>query len=402
MFFTSRFTDILRISIRRVFRQRRRYLGPALAIVLGTAGLIVVMSLSDDVKKVFNEKLDLLGGATILQVYFEEKALDEQWTAKPRFFYWDVLKALRKLPGVDVVSAIALKSAPASVGWGSAQGHFTLVAVDRHFWKLHDFTPMAGEFFDKMAVEEGKRVCVVGAEVARAIFAREDVVGRNLFIENDLYRITGVLDGFRVGEGTRFVFVPMTTALSRISHMTLPVRLFLRCKGWDDVESTAAAIPGVVGDFLYTDRLRVDGVWGNLKRVKRVAFWLEVFANVCVISTLVLGGLGIWNIMMAAVRSRTREIGIKKAIGAEDRDILIQFMTEAMTLCLGAALAGVVLGWLVIEAVSLMLNSHPALDLFLRSTGWSVGLSLALGLGAGIYPSLRASRMEVAAALRYE
>jgi len=402
MIFSSRFKDILRISIRHVFRQRRRFLGPTLAIVFGTAGMIVVMSLSDDVKKVFNTKLDLLGGATILQVYFEDKPLDQPWTARVRFFYWDVLKALRKLPGVSVVSTIALKSAPASVGWGKNQGHFPLVAVDRYFWELHAFEPVAGGFFDKEAVECGDRVCVIGAEVARTLFDREDVAGSHILIENDLYRIAGVLDGFRVGEGTRFIFVPLTTAFSRISHMTLPVRLFIRCKSWDDVTPTAAAVPGVVGDFLHTDRLRVDGEWGNLKRVKRVALWLEVFANVCVIATLILGGLGIWNIMMASVRSRTREIGVKKAIGAEDRDILVQFMAESLALFTGAALSGVVLGWLATEAIGLILNSRPPMDLFLRSTAWSVGTSFALGLCAGTYPSIRASRMEVASALRHE
>ncbi len=399
---TSRLRDILRISFRRVFRQRKRYLGTTLAITLGTAGLIVVMSLSDEVKNVFSEKLDLLGGATIVQIYFEEKALDQPWTAKPRFFYWDVLKALRRLPGVSVVSAIALKSDPASVGWGKSWGHFQLVGVDGYFWKLHDFDPVAGTFFTRKAIEDGERVCVIGTEVARSLFDREDVAGRNILIENDLYRITGVLDGFRVGEGTRFVFVPMTTALTRISEMTLPIRLFIRCKGWEEVEPTVAAVPGVVGDYLYTDRLRVDGAWGNLKRVKRVAFWLETFANVCVAVALILGGLGIWNIMMASVRSRTREIGVKKAIGAEDRDILIQFMTESLALCAVSAMAGILLGWVLTEAIGLILKSRPSLDLLLESTAWSVGISMALGLFAGIYPSIRASQMEVNVALRYE
>ena len=274
--------------------------------------------------------------------------------------------------------------------------------MDRYFWELHDFDPVAGVFFNERAVEYGQRVCVIGAEVARTLFGREDVDGSNILIENDLYRVTGVLDGFRVGEGARFVFVPMTTALTRISDMTLPIRLFIRCKGWDQVEPTAAAVPGVVGDYLYTDRLRVDGAWGNLKRVKRVAFWLETFANVCVVATLILGGLGIWNIMMASVRSRTREIGVKKAIGAEDRDILIQFMTESLALCAGSAIAGIVLGWMATEAIGVILESRPSLDLLLRSVAWSVGISMALGICAGIYPSLRASRMEVDSALRYE
>jgi putative ABC transport system permease protein len=402
MAYASRLGDILRISIRRVFRHRRRYLGPALAISLGAAGLIVVLSMSGHVKAEFNEKLDLLGGATILQVYFEEKPLDVPWTAKQRFFYWELVNALRKVPGVRTVSMAAFKSTPAQVLSGDRRKDFTLIAVDNSFWKLHSFTPMAGTFFDKKAIDDGERVCVIGAEVARLLFDSEEVAGRNLIIENELYEVSGVLDGFRVGEGTRFLFVPLTTALTRIGNMTLPVRLFVRCRSWEDVDAVAAAIPKVVGDYLYTDRLRVDVVWDNLKRVKRVAYWLELFADVCVIATLILGGVGIWNIMMAGVRARTREIGVKKAVGAEDRDILIQFMTESLSVCLGAVLAGILLGGAAMELIGFLLNRYAPLALFLRAMGWSVFFAVALGLGAGLYPAYKAGRMEVASALRYE
>ena len=184
----------------------------------------------------------------------------------------------------------------------------------------------------------------MGAELARTIFDTETVAGNHLLIDDQLYRIAGVLDGFRVGPGTRFVFVPMTAALSRTSDMTLPARLLVRCESWEKVESAAAAIPQALGEYMYTDGLRVDGFWGNLQRVREVAFWLELFANVSAIATLVLGGIGIWNIQMAAVRTRTREIGIKKAVGAEDRDIWIQFLSESLFLCMSSALLGIVLG----------------------------------------------------------
>lgn len=402
MTIASRSLDILRISIRRVFRQRRRYLGSALAIVLGTAGLMLVMTMSGDIKKEFNKNLDLLGGATVLQVYFEDKPLLLPWTARERFFHTELTRALRSMPGVAIVSFASIKTTPASVTSGPRQYEFTLVGVDAFFWHLQGFMPMKGEFFGPEAMETGERVCVIGAEVARRLFDTEDVVGRTLIIESELYRIIGVLEGFRVGEGMRFIFLPLSTALSRIKDMTLPVRIFVRCTSWDDVQSVAANIPMVVGDYLHTDRLRVEAPWDNLKRVKRVAYWLELFANVCVVATLVLGGLGIWNIMMAGVRSRTREIGIKKAIGAEDRDILLQFMTESLVVCLCSCLAGIVLGGLATAGISHLLDHGPGYELFLSATARSAGIALLLGIVAGIYPAYRASRMEVASALRHE
>jgi putative ABC transport system permease protein len=399
--FPPRIRDIVRIGIRWVFRRWRRNLGSASAVLLGTAGFIVVMTMREDVKKEFGNRLDLLGGATIIQVSFEEKPLNTPWAAELRIFYWDMMTVLRTLPGVSIVSAVATAMTPVPVSRGARHNRFTLVAVDKDFWNLHSFTPVSGRFFNAMEVENGERVCVIGSDMARMIFDREDVAGEDLIVENELFRISGVLDGFRVGEGTRFIFVPMTTALSRISNMTLPIRVFVRCRNWEIVEETAARIPQIVGDFFPTDRLRVEVIRDNLKRVKRVATWIEVSALVSVYVALILGGIGIWNVMTASVRSRTREIGLKKAVGGKDRDIFVQFITESLALCVGAALPGIVLGGIAMAGIGFLLDSHPPFSLFLRMAGWSVAFAIALGVSAGLYPSIEASRMEVSSALRY-
>ena len=124
-------------------------MGPASAILLGTAGLIVVMTMRGDIKQKANENLDLLGGATILEVYYEDRPLQEPWTAKQRFFLWDAIWAVERVPGVSIVSAIAFKSQPASVGWGERESRVPLVAVDHYFWELQSFTPVDGAFFGK-------------------------------------------------------------------------------------------------------------------------------------------------------------------------------------------------------------------------------------------------------------
>ncbi len=399
---TSKLADILWISARRILRKRTRYLGPATALIIGTAGLIVVITLRGDIKRKANENLDLLGGATILELSYEDKPWDFPWSQEPRFFYGDIIRAVERLPGVKVVSALARKQSPAAVGWGPRLGRFTLVAVDHHFWRLHSFKAASGGFFGKEAVEYGEAVCVIGAEVARYVFDRVAVAGRSLLVDGQPYRIAGVLDGFRVGEGTRFVFVPLTTALSRVADMTLPGQLYIRCHSWTDVEAVAEALPATVGQYVYTDRLRVSALWDNLYRTREVAFWLEIFANVCVIATLALGGIGVWNVQMAAVRARTREIGIKKAVGAEDLDILVQILAESVSVCLGSLLLGILLSAAATRVISHLLDSPFPFALFLRAAGWSVLFSLLLGILAGLLPALKASRMEVVRALRYD
>ncbi len=399
--FTLRNLEVINLGIRRVFRHLRNYLGPFTAILIGTMGMVVVMSTSGDIKKEFAQRLDLIGGATIFSISLEQRAAAEPWGAKYEFIPPLVAYSFRIQPGVAAASLVAVKTKPVTAGSAERQGDFTLLAVDGDFWKLHDYGASVGEAFDKQAVDDGMRVCVIGIEVARALFGREDVVGEYLIIENDLYLVKGVLRGFRAGEGTRFLFVPLTTALSRISNVMLPVRLLVRMRRWEEVRPMAARAPAIAGQYLPMDRVQVE-MQSNLRILLRVAFRVEVFANVCMLITLLLGGVGIWNLMMTSVRARTKEIALKKAVGAEDLDILMQFLAEALTICVGAALPGIVLGAMVMLLISSVLAAQVPWALFVQSLGWCLGFTFSIGIGAGLYPAIQASRKEVAVALRHE
>jgi len=134
----------------------------------------------------------------------------------------------------------------------------------------------------------------------------------------------------------------------------------------------------------------------------RLAWWIQFLIYLATGATFILGGVGIWNVMMAAVVTRTREIGLKKAMGAEDRDILAQFLTEALCLSMGAALLGGLLGRIMTEILGHMIHSRPPEVLFFLGLGLGFLFAVVVGVGAGLYPSLRASRMEVVTAIRYE
>ena len=200
----------------------------------------------------------------------------------------------------------------------------------------------------------------------------------------------------------RTVFIPLTTAQDRMEHFGKPRNLYIRCRSWDDVEGVAVRIPSVIESHQPADGLKVEVNWASLSRVKKMVWGIELFINLAVCATLVLGGFGIWNIMMNGVRARTREIGLKKAMGAEDRDILAQFLTEALCLSLGAALLGVGLGRAAVEMLASMLGTRPPEDLFFICVGFGLLFAVVLGIGAGLSPAIRASRMEVVSAVRYE
>jgi putative ABC transport system permease protein len=391
------FLDILRISVHQVIAHRMRYLGVILAIALGTAGFIAIINLGSDVKKTINGDLELLGGATLIKAY-----LDAGYKhSKVQQFEPHTIDALRALPGIEEVSAIVAKPSVFSCNKKQHLG-FDLVGADGSFWVVNSFTPVKGSFFNDEDVARKRRICVLGAKLALRIFGDADPVGRMCWIENEQYRVTGVLGGVAVGDLVEFAFVPITTAREYIRGIPPPQKIYIRCINWDIVKEVADAIPNIVHQRQLTDSLRVEVRWEELKRVKNMAWWIEFFVYFSTVATFILGGFGIWNGMMATVKARKGEIGIKKAIGAEDRDILTQFLVEAVSLSFISALLGGFLGRGAIEIGSCLLRSRPHDPLFFACAGLALAFSLVLGAGAGFYPSLRASRMEVVDAIRHE
>jgi putative ABC transport system permease protein len=393
----SIFFDILRISIHQVIMQRRRYLGVILAVALGTAGFIAIITMGRDVKKTLNRDLDLLGGANLIRAYLDAG----HKYSKMQQFQPKTIDALRALPGVEAVSAIVSKPSSHSSVQRNNIG-FHVVGADGSFWDVNSFTPVKGSFFNAEDISQKRRVCVLGTKLALRIFGDADPVGRMCWIENEQYRVTGVLGGVAVGDLVEFGFIPITTAMEYIPGLPPPYKIYIRCTSWDDVKKVADAIPDVVHRHQLTDSLRIEVRWEELKRVKSMAWWVELFVYFSTVATLILGGLGIWNGMMATVKTRKTEIGLKKAIGAEDRDILAQFLVEAACLSFTSALLGGVFGRGALEIGSYLLKSRPHDRLFFACLGLALLFSLVLGAGAGFYPSLRASRMEVVDAIRDE
>lgn len=391
-----RVSDLLLVSIRQVARHRRRYLGVGLAIALGTAGLITIITTGRDFKRTCNQDLELIGAVTVIRISFD----NQMAASRPQWFRANTLAALRRLPGVKELGPVAVKWATTT--WRDHMRSFMLLGVDESFWEVRGFWPLTGQLFGLDAVTGHQRECVLGEALARKIFGDIKVAGRSLEINRDFYRVTGVLGGLTDNAIANSAFLPLTTVQDRLPGIIMTDRLYLRCLTCDDVAQVAAAIPGVVGAHQSAEQLQVEVSWEALKRVQNVAWWIEFFIYVAISATMLLGGVGIWNVMMAAVRSRTREIGLKKAMGAEDQDILAQFLAEALCLSLGAALVGVGLGRVAVEVLSYWIGIRPQEDLFFLVLALVLLFAVSLGVGAGLYPSLQASRMEVVTATRYE
>lgn len=398
----GKYLDLLRISIKQVLRQWRRYLGVFISIALGTAGVIVILTMGEIVKFKLNQDLNFIGGVTVIYADYDEKLAGKDKLSRFEWFHDEVAQELRARPDVMVVSLSAKRRGQAKTTIANKVYHFPLVGVDENYWAVSGQVCVNGAFFGKEAVEKHQLVCVLGQHLANQIFGTLDILGKAFRIDNSIYKVVGILGAQTSGAMANGAYIPLTTAKDRLASLPKSNTMIVRCTTWDDVETVATAITETIGKYQTTDKLRVNVPLGQLKQVIRIVFWVEVFIYFSVAATLLLGGYGIWNGMMTAVKARTREIGLKKAMGAQDRDIMFQFFSEGLSLTVASAIVGVGLGLYGVDYVAELIGSQPARADVLNNSGLSVLFSLFLGCVAGFFPSLRAARMEVVTAIRYE
>jgi putative ABC transport system permease protein len=355
--------------------------------------------MGDRVKANLNKDLDILGGATVIRLAFNDMNVPG---TRPQEFEPATVEGLRALPGVGTVSQVTKDIDWNRIKWKGRNYAMPVQGVDAEYWHTNGYNAKTGYLFTTEQVENRELVCVVGPTIAMNLFGTLDVAGAYVPIWNDYFRIVGVLEGLRIGDRVKFALVPVTTAVDRSPKKLMVNELFLRCKTWDDVRPVAAEIPKVVAANQSADFLFVDVAWDPLDRFIMILWWVELFIRLSIGATLTLGGFGIWNGMMSSVAARTREIGLKKAMGAGRGDILLQFLSEAVFTSFGAAFVGIVAGRIVVEIVSNMLHTPPDNALFLKYSLGSLAFALFLGIVAGFYPAFKASRMDAVTAIRYE
>ncbi|MBL9167943.1 MAG: ABC transporter permease [Verrucomicrobiales bacterium] len=289
---------------------------------------------------------------------------------------------------------------------GRSASGVTIIGTSEPFQLTSGITMAQGRFLQPQEADGGRPVCVVGSLVASNLFVNENPLGTRIRIAGESVEVIGVMDkrGSFLGQ------------FSLDNQIVIPTRLFLKAFGWDpefsiqikarnvgDLESLAEEVRGLLriirrvgpseeDDFAINQQ---SGILESFGRVTAIIGSVGLFISGL---SLFVGGIGIMNIMFVSVAERTREIGIRKAIGAKRRSILIQFLTEAASICLMAGLLGIGIAW----CISLVLSHYLPVTMSLRIAGLAVGVSLAVGVISGFLPAWRAARLKPVDALRNE
>jgi putative ABC transport system permease protein len=390
-----RTADLLRI----VFRQQVRQVpyGVILAIALGISIYLSMGILGNEIEALIVQDINFIGGVSIVKATLEENYFPD---TPPQSFAPAVLDHLRALPQVLSASTSMRRVCWVPMTIGQRQFDLYVLGVDPWFWTTNSILPSEGRLLDEADEARRSRVCVLGGEIARILFGDGPHVGRIVRIHNDNYTVAGVGTGLMLRGN--WCFIPLGTAMDRGISDAAPNRLQLRMRRLEDVEPAARLIPEIVSRYQPPVHLKVEFLAEDLRKILGIVRWVRILLTLGIASSLVLGTMGIWQGTVAAVRERTREVGLKLAMGAEQWDIWAQFIGEAVCKSLLGGILGVVLGAACIHLTGAFLDLPVEWMGFTQDSLLCVGAATLVGTIGGMYPAILASRMDPVHALRYE
>ncbi|GAB4558242.1 MAG: ABC transporter permease [Anaerolineae bacterium] len=406
---------IMSVAGRSLSANKLRSALTMLGIIIGVAAVIVMLSIGRGAQNAITAQLQGLGtnllfvlpGSASVGGIRAETGTVGTLTLEDAYALADPLN-------VPAVLAVA----PTWTGTGQVvyQGEnmrTRILGVTPEFSQVRNTRVVAGEFIQQAHVAGRSNVALLGSVVAERLFPNEDPIGQWIRINNAPFRVIGVLESKGV---TGFVnqddvvMVPITTALSRFAPgrgLNSITGINVQVVSADQMDAAVEQISAVLRQrhrILYEDDFAVIGQREIMSTAEQIIGIFTFFLGGVAAISLVVGGIGIMNIMLVSVTERTREIGIRKAVGARRRDILTQFLIEAVTLTLIGGLAGIFLGMVMVALVAdvdvggLTLDPVISLDIVLLA----IGFSAAVGIVFGLYPAQRAAKLNPIDALRYE
>ena len=405
-----RLGSTFKIAARALRRNKLRSALTALGIIIGVGAVIAMVSIGNGAKAQVEAQIAGLGENVILifSGSTTSSGIRTGWGGAGTLKIEDAEAIRREVPEVTLVSEEVVSTAQVASGnqnwftriYGESADYF-----DLRQWALADGAP-----FTDQDVRSANKVCVIGRTTASQIFGSEDVVGQILRVKNVPFQITGVLTSKGLtSQGTDqddIVIMPFTSAMKRVLGGGTTLRnINAQVASSRDLASAQQQIIALLRqrhniregrDDDFTVRTQEEIAAAQTATTETMT---ALLAGVAVIS-LIVGGIGIMNIMLVSVTERTREIGTRMAVGAHGRDILMQFLIEAISLSAIGGILGIILGIVAAKTIAAMKN-WPSL-ISPGSIIVAFIVSAAVGVFFGFYPARKAARLDPIDALRYE
>ena len=399
----------LLMALKAIWANKMRSMLTTLGIVIGTAAVIAVVSIVQGFSQVITNEVQNLGANTIIVQPFRPPGKDGDKLGKIVLTWEDGQAVMRTCPSVSVATPVVQRFV--EVKFGEERSQYPVVGVQPVYQDVRNYYVDLGRFFGALDEASHTNACVIGHGVLTDLKLPANPIGRDLLVEGRTCHIIGVMEpkGEILGqELDKFVMLPYATAISLWGHDTEENSAFLvRALSPEVVDRASDEIENTlrVRHRLRTDQpsdFKISTQKEFLKSFTKFANGVTYVVAGVVSIALLVGGIGIMNIMLVSVTERTREIGVRKAVGARRSHILSQFVIEAITLALVGGLIGIAMGIAVGAIAAKLIPNWPGFFVPIWALALAFGFSSAVGLFFGIYPAAKASRLDPIESLRYE
>jgi putative ABC transport system permease protein len=398
---------IIQLALREIRANLMRSILTALGIIIGVAAVIIMVTLGSGASASVISDFEALGRNLLVVYPGTERRNAGTLTTDAPFEGSDLLAVEREVRDIDAIAPNLNRAATAV--YGSENRPTIVTGTDNAFFRVRDWDLDKGRPFTEGELRSGKGVCILGETVRQALFGAQDPMDANIRVGSMSCEVIGLLHP--KGQWTSgqdqddLILMPLRTVQRRIAG-TRDVGLFwISATATEHMHKVQQDVRAVLrerrkvplgneDDFVVRDFREIS------EAIAQTTATLTAFLGAVAAVSLLVGGIGIMNIMLVSVTERTREIGIRLAIGARERDVLLQFLIEAVIIASLGGMIGIAIGLGGSAALAPMLGIPFLLDLSI--VVFAFFFSAAVGIAFGFFPSRRAARLDPIEALRYE
>jgi len=403
----AQFVDYLRQAVGSILSHKLRSLLSITGILIGVAAVISMMALGEGAKASISQRLSSLGSNVLMVIPGARRAggVAVQTGTVTRLSLGDA-EELSRIAAVAAVSP-SVRSRVQLVH-GNKNWNSSIEGVGVNYASIRSATPVMGRFFSSEELRTRAKVALVGQTVVRELFGTGPPLGRTIKVNRINFTVIGVLPAKGMShraDQDDVVVVPVTTAMYRLLGKTYVDSIDIQAAGQERIEEVKRSARLLLNERHRlapdnTESFEIMDLSEIREMISSTTRTMSLLLGIVAAISLMVGGIGIMNIMLVSVKERVKEIGLRKAIGARRKDIRLQFLIESALLTFSGGLAGIVIG----SGVSVLITVFADWSAVL--SGWSIALSssvsIVIGIAFGLWPAVQASKMHPVEALRSE